>query len=77
MWFHMKRVKSDLVGKKSGLMRGKFVAALAAESIASLPWMPLWPGTQTKVTERGLEDRVARRVWLRVTSGGRKCIGNG
>ena len=37
----MKRVRSDSVGKKSGLMRGKFVAALAAESTASLPLMLL------------------------------------
>ena len=65
----MKRVRSDLMDKKLGLMRGKFMAALAAEFTASLPWMPLWLGTQTKVTERGMENGVARRVRMRVTSG--------
>ena len=47
MWF------PDLVDKMLVLMRGKFVAALAAESTALLSWMPLWLGTQTKVVERG------------------------
>ena len=70
MWFRMKKVRSDyLVGIKLGLMRRKFVATLAAESTTSLPWIPLWLGTQTKVTERGMEDKVARREWMRVTSG--------
>ena len=32
MWFRITRVKSDLVGKNLGLMRGKFVAALASIS---------------------------------------------
>ena len=32
MWFRMKRARSDLVGKKFGLMKGKFVTALAAVS---------------------------------------------
>ena len=59
------RVRSDLECKKLFLMRGRFVAALAAESTASLPWMPLWLGTQTKVMERGMEDRVAKRVRMR------------
>ena len=55
-------MRSDLEGKKLGLTRGKSVAALEAESTASLSWVLLWLGIQTKVTERGMEDRVARRV---------------
>jgi len=58
------------VDKKLGSMRGKFVTALAAESTA---WMPLWLGTQTKVTEKGMENEVARRVWMCVTSGWKEC----
>ena len=54
-------------------MKGKFVAALAAESTASLPWMPQWLGTQTKVTEMGMEDKMAKRVWMRVTRGWKEC----
>ena len=50
-------------------MRGKFVAALAAESTAWLPWMLLWLGTRTKTKGRGMEDRVVKRVWMRVTRG--------
>ena len=48
MWFRMKRVRSDLVDKKFGLMREKFMAASAALSTASLP---LLLRTQIKVTE--------------------------
>ena len=50
----MERVRSDLVGKKLGLMRGKFVTTLAAKSTASQPCMHLWLGTQAKVMERGM-----------------------
>ena len=50
------------------------MAALAAESTASLPWMPLiWLGTQMKVTERGWKIGMARRVGMRVTSGWKEC----
>ena len=69
----MKRVRSDFVGKKFGLMRRKFMAALAALSIASLSWMHLWLGIQMKVTEREMVDRVARRVWMHVTREWKEC----
>ena len=69
----MKRVRSNLVGKKLALLREKFVAAFAAESTALLPWILLWLETQTKVTKRGIEDSVARGVWMRVTSGWKEC----
>ena len=69
----MKRVRPDLVRKKLALMRGKFVTVLAAVPTASLPWMPLWLGTQTKVTEMGLVDKVARRMWIFVTGGWKEC----
>ena len=61
------------MNKKFDSMRGKFVAALAAVLIDSLSQMPLWLETQIKVTERGMEDRVARRVWRRVTREWREC----
>ena len=53
MWFCMKRVRLYLVDKKLGLMKGKFVADLAAVSADLSLWIPLWLGTQMKVTERG------------------------
>ena len=34
-------VRSDFVGKKLGLIRGRLVAVLAAKSTDSLPWIPL------------------------------------
>jgi len=67
MLFRMKRVRWDLVGKKFGLMKEKFVAASAAVSTIPLLWMPLRLEIQIKVTEKGMEDEVARRVWTRVT----------
>ena len=42
----MKKMRSHLVGKKLGLIREKFVAALAAVSSDSLPWMSLCLGTR-------------------------------
>ena len=60
-----KRVRLDFLGRKFGLIRGKFVAALAAESTVSLPWMPL--RLETKVTERRMEDITVRRVRKSVT----------
>ena len=56
-----------------GLMRGKFVVALAAVPIDLLPWMSLWLGTQMKVTESGVEERVVKREWTRVIRGWREC----
>ena len=53
MWFRMKRVRSDLVGEKFGLMRETFLAVLAVVSTVSLPWMP---------TDRGMGDKLVRRV---------------
>ena len=66
----MKRARSDVVDKKLGLMRGKFVTTLATDS---LPWMSLWLGTQMKVMERGIKDEVASRVWTRVTKRLKEC----
>ena len=48
-------------------------AALATESTASLPWMPLRLKIRTKVRERGIEDRMARKDWVRVTSRRKEC----
>jgi len=58
----MNRVRSDLVAMKMGSMWGKFVPAVAAVPTDSLPWTLLWLGTQMKVMDRGMEDRMARRV---------------
>ena len=73
MWFRMKRMRSELKVKKLGLMWAKFVTASAGESTTALPWMPLWLGIHTKVTERRMEDKMARRVCMRVTGGWNEC----
>jgi len=60
----MKKVKSDFVGSIRELMRGRFVAALAADSTISLPEIPLWLGTQIKVTDWESDELVLRRVCI-------------
>jgi len=58
----MKRMRSDFVGSIRELMRGRFVAAMAAESTISLPGTPLWLGTQMEVTDKESDEQVVRRV---------------
>ena len=65
----MKRVRSDFVGSIRKWMRGKFVAALAPESTISLPGIPLWLGTQIKVTDWESNEQVVRRVCIREAVG--------
>ena len=50
-------------------MKRRSSACLAAESIFSLPRMPLWPGTQMNVTGIKFAVKVVRREWKRVTRG--------
>ena len=50
------------MGRKLNLIRGKLVAALAAESRTSSPWIPLWLGTQRKVIQRVMSERVVMIV---------------
>jgi len=57
------------MGRALGLIRGKLVAVLAAESTDSLPWIPLSLRTQMNVMERGMDERVVGRVRIRVTRG--------
>jgi len=55
----MKKDRSVWVGKSPGLMRGRWVACLAALSTAALPGMPQWPGTHEKML-----DGVVFRGWV-------------
>jgi len=65
----MKRKRSELEGRSEDRMEGRSSACLTAESIFSLPGIPLRPGAQMK--ETGIENavKVVRREWNRVTSG--------
>ena len=65
----MKRVRSDFVGSNRELIRGRFVAASAAESTISLPRIPLWMGTQMKATDRESDEQMVRRVCIREAMG--------
>jgi len=62
IFLRIKRVRSDFEGRKLGLIRGRLVAVLAAESTDSLPWMPLCLETQMNIMEKGMDERVVRRV---------------
>jgi len=59
VYLRIKRVRSDFVGRKLGLIRERLVTVVAAESTDSLPWN--W-GTQINVMESGVDERVVRRV---------------
>jgi len=63
------RMRSDFVGSIWELMRGRFVAALTAESTISLPGISLWLGTQMKVTDWESDEQVVRRVCIREAVG--------
>jgi len=65
----MKRVRLDFVGSNRELMRGRFVAALAAESTISLSGILLWLGTQMKVTDWKSDEQVVRRICRREAMG--------
>jgi len=55
-------MRSAFVSRKLGLIRWRLVAVLAAESTDLLPWIPLGLRTQINVMERGMDERVVRRV---------------
>jgi len=65
MWFCMKRVKSDLVGKEVGLFDERNISSSFSSCVNRFITLDA-PMAGDKVTERGIEDRVARRVWTRM-----------
>jgi len=65
----VKRKRLELEGRREDRMEGRSSACLAAEPIFSLPGIPLWAGTQMKVTGIKVAVKVLRREWIRVTSG--------
>jgi len=68
LWW-MERGRTDFVGRMWGWMRGRWAADFAMASMFSFPRMSRCLGTHMKVILTGMEVKVERRVWIRLTRG--------
>jgi hypothetical protein len=68
-WRYARVVKSSSHGLRlMPLITGVAAASLAALSASSLPWMPLWPGTQWYSTEYPLCNSIFSLFAILLTS---------